>query len=89
MVEIKEKTALVSTSPRAGHLDATDPVGMTCLPAVLFAVVSPSTQHRPGIQLIAPSMISKWKDKHRKSVVTVVPAKSITGVLVRKRAVKQ
>lgn len=46
--------------------------------AVLSAGASPSAQHRPGAQLVAPSMISKWKDKHRKFVVMVVPAKSLT-----------
>lgn len=45
---------------------------------MLFAIASPGAQHRPGVQLTAPSMISKWKDKHRKFVVTVVPAKSLT-----------
>lgn len=41
------------------------------------AVASSSAQCRPGAWLIAPSTISKQKDKHRKFAVVAVPAKSL------------
>lgn len=60
-------------------MDSRDPwASGTNHAAVLSAVASPSAQHRPGAQLTAPSMISEWQDKHRKFVVTVMPAKPLT-----------
>lgn len=57
--------------------------------AVLSAIALPSAQKRPGTQLFAPSVISKWKDKHRKFVVTDVPAKSVTELWAGKGLQKQ